>query len=46
MAEYPSGDINAIAVTHGRNMEAAGICKRRHAALAGYLKSELEKQND
>ena len=38
MEEYPTGDIEQVLLIHGHNMEAAGICKQRHAALVKYLK--------
>ena len=37
--EVESGDIEEILITHGHNMEAAGICKQRHSALVKYLQS-------
>lgn len=39
MSEYPTSDIATIALVHGENMEAAGICRQRHAALVDYLES-------
>ena len=44
--EYVSGDIEQILLTHGHNMEAAGICKQRHAAMISYLKKLMDEGND
>ena len=42
--EYASGDIEQILLTHGHNMEAAGICKQRHAAMIAFLSKLMEAE--
>jgi len=43
--EFPSGEIEQIALVHGHNMETAGICAARHNALVKRLK-ELQKSEE
>lgn len=38
MNDYASGDIEEIALVHGRNMTDAGICRARHNALVKRIK--------
>ena len=38
LSEYDSGNLETILLTHGHNMEAAGICRARHNALITKLK--------
>jgi hypothetical protein len=37
MQEYPSGDVEEIALVHAGNMELAGICRVRHNAVVKRL---------
>ncbi len=37
MQEYPSGDIEEIAMIHAENMKNAGICRTRHGAIVDRL---------
>ena len=44
--EYPSGNIEQIAIVHGQNVLIASTCRARHNALVKFLEAEKAREEE